>query len=146
MANDAVPKTAFITPDGHYEFLRMPFGLVNVPAIFQRVINEVFGNLRFTRVMAYLDDLLLLALSVEDGLNLLREVFTLFRSAGLTFRLSKCHFFLTKIDYLGHELTTEGLRPGEQKSKAITSFPRPKNVHEVREFLGLSGYFEKFVK
>lgn len=115
MAKESIRKTAFITPDGHYEFLRM-------------------------------DDILILTIIIEEGFELLREVLLLFREAGMTFRLSKCFFFPTKIDYFGHELSSEGLKPGELKTKAVTLFPQPKNVHEIRQFLGLTGYFRKFVK
>uniref|UniRef100_A0A1Y1KQJ6 Reverse transcriptase domain-containing protein n=1 Tax=Photinus pyralis TaxID=7054 RepID=A0A1Y1KQJ6_PHOPY len=134
--NDSVAKTAFVTPDGHYEYLRMPFGLVNAPAVFLRAINSILGKLRFTTAMAYLDDILLPSSSFETGLGSLREVFTLFRDAGMTFRLSKCQFFHEKLEYLGHEISPHGIRPGIAKIEAVEKYPKPTNVHEIRQFLG----------
>jgi hypothetical protein len=150
VAVESIPKTAFVTPDGHYEYLRMPFGLVNAPAVFQRAINSILGELRCHTAMAYLDDILLPSLTFQAGLDALREVFELFRRAGMTFRLSKCHFFYEKLEYLGHELSLEGslegIRPGCDKTKAIREYPRPTNVHEVRQFIGLTSYFRKFIQ
>jgi hypothetical protein len=146
MAEDSIAKTAFITPDGHYEYLRMPFGLVNAPAVFQRAINSVLGKLRYHTAMAYLDDILLPSTTFKMGLHTLREVFELFRRAGMTFRLSKCRFFHEQLEYLGHEISVKGVRPGQAKTKAISNYPRPKNVHEVRQFIGLTSYFRKFIQ
>jgi hypothetical protein len=92
MAEDSISKTAFTTPDGQYEYLRMPFGLVNAPAVFQRAINSILGKLRHHTAMAYLDDILLPSTNFSTGLHTLREVFALFRQAEMTFRLSKCQF------------------------------------------------------
>jgi hypothetical protein len=109
MAEDSIEKTAFVTPDGHYEYLRMPFGLVNAPAVFQRAINSVLGQLRHHDAMAYLDDVLLPSINFSTGLETLREVFMLFRQAGMTFKLSKCRFFHKKLEYLGHEISLKGV-------------------------------------
>lgn len=143
---ESISKTAFVTPDGHYEFLRMPFGLVNAPAIFQRTINQILGPLRFETALAYLDDVLIPSVSIQQGIERLKCVLTLFRDAGLTLKLNKCHFLLENINYLGHEISAEGIRPGLDKIKAVSDFPVPKNVHEVRRFLGLTSYFRKFIK
>jgi hypothetical protein len=85
MAKDSIPKTAFITPDGHYEYFRMAFGLVNAPAVFQRAINSILGKISHHTAMAYLDDILLPSTNFSTGLHTLREVFALFRQAGMTF-------------------------------------------------------------
>jgi hypothetical protein len=146
MAEDSIAKTAFITPDGHYEYLRMPFGLVNAPAVFQRAINSVLGKLRYHTAMAYLDDILLPSTTFMMGLHTLREVFVLFRQAGMTFRLTKCRFFHEQLEYLGHEISVKGVRPGQAKTRAISNYPRPTNVHEVRQFIGLTSYFRKFIQ
>lgn len=119
VAAESIDKTAFITPDGHYEYLRMPFGLVNAPAVFQRAINTILGNLRFTTALAYLDDILLPSANFEQGISALTKVLEVFRNAGLTFRLTKCHFFQSSIEYLGHELTLNGIKPGASKTNAI---------------------------
>jgi hypothetical protein len=146
MADDSIEKIAFITPDGHYEFLRMPFGLVNAPAVFQRAINSMLGLLRHHDAMAYLDDVLIPSSDFSTGLEKLREIFTLFRQAGMTFKLSKCRFLHTRLEYLGHEISMEGIRPGQSKTKAISNYPRQTNVHEVRQFVGLTSYFRRFIR
>jgi hypothetical protein len=146
VAEDSISKTAFVTPDGHYEYLRMPFGLVNASAVFQRAINSILGKLRHHLAMAYLDDILIPSTTFSMGLSALREVFGLFRQAGMTFRLSKCRFFFGQLQYLGHELRVRGIRPGQAKTIAIRDYPRPTNVHEVRQFIGLTSYFRKFIR
>lgn len=143
---ESVQKTAFVTPDGHYEFLRMPFGLVNAPAIFQRTINKILGPLRFDSAMAYLDDILIPSVTIAQGIEKLRMVLEAFRVAGMTFKLNKCRFLQTQIEYLGHEITGQGIKPGRDKIRAVSEFPTPKDVHEVRRFLGLASYFRKFIQ
>ncbi|KAJ3654853.1 hypothetical protein Zmor_014011 [Zophobas morio] len=102
MAPESIPLTAFVTQDGHYEFLRMPFGLTNGPAVFQRMLNMALGQLRFTKVLVYLDDVLIPAHSIQESLSVLKEVLEIFKQNGLTPRLSKCFFLSTEIEYLGH--------------------------------------------
>jgi transposase InsO family protein len=145
MADSSIQKTAFVTPDGHFEFLRMPFGLVNAPAVFQRLVHEVLGPLRFTSTLVYMDDLLLPTASYDAGLKDLEKVLKVLRDAHLTLRLSKCSFFQTKVDYLGHEISAEGVRPGSAKIKAVQDFKTPQNVREVRQFLGLTSFFRKYI-
>lgn len=139
-------KTAFVTPDGHYQFKRMPFGLCNAPSVFQRLMNVVLGSLSYTVAMAYLDDVIIPCDSLGEGLQKLRQVLDVFRSAGLTLKLEKCHFFKKKIEYLGFEISEKGVEPGSRKLKSIEDFPELKNVRDVRSFLGLSNYFRRFVK
>lgn len=146
MDPQAVDKTAFITPDGHYEWLRMPFGLSNAPAVFQRVMNRVLDPIAETGAFAYIDDVLIPAKTINEGLMKLRKVLEALRAAGLTIRLDKCQFLHSKITYLGHEIENGQIRPGDAKIRAVTAFSPPKNVHEVRQFLGLASYFRKFIK
>lgn len=136
---NSIPKTAFITPDGHYEYLRMPFGLVNAPSVFQRLINEALGNLRFGKVLVYMDDLLLPSSTIDEGLEPLEEVLRLLN-------LQKCEFLHIKIVYLGHEVSAAGISPGALKTDAVKNSKQPSNVHEIRQFLGIAGYFRKFIK
>lgn len=143
---DSISKTAFVTPDGHYEYTRMPFGLVNAPAVFQRSMNKILGALRFSTALAYLDDVLIPSGTIEEGMKQLETVLRLFKDAKMTLRLDKCFFLQTKINYLGHEISDEGIKPGQDKIKAVAAFPRPTNVHEIRRFLGLASYFRKFIK
>lgn len=138
--------TAFITPDGLYQFKKMPFGLVNSPAVFQRTINKVLGNTRFKSALAYMDDILIPGKHFDEELYRLEETFKLLQEAGLTLNLQKCHFFKENIEYLGYEISENGIRPGQAKITAVEKFPTPQNVHEVRQFIGLASYFRKFIK
>lgn len=146
MAKESQHLTGFVTPDGHYEFKRMPFGLANAPAVFQRMVNRILGNRRFEYALAYLDDVLIPSKSIDEMFQRLEEVLTLFRQYGLTLKLSKCRFFDNTVSYLGYEISPLGIQPSEAKTLAVGEFPTPQNVHEVRQFLGLTGYFRKFIK
>ncbi|KAG7310665.1 hypothetical protein JYU34_003468 [Plutella xylostella] len=138
-------KTAFVTPDGHFEFNRMPFGLANAPATFQRIMNQVLGTARHKEALAYLDDVIIPSKDIEEGMARLESVLELFLNAGLTLNLSKCFFFGRKVDYLGFEVSAEGIRPGSRKIEAVERFPTPENQHNVRQFLGLASFFRRFV-
>lgn len=138
-------KTGFVTPDGHYEFNRMPFGLANAPATFQRIMNQVLGPMRHKEALAYLDDIIIPSDSIDSGIKKLAAVLDLFSKAGLTLKLSKCTFFSSSVDYLGFEVTSEGIRPGSRKVEAVEHFPVPLNQHNVRQFLGLASFFRRFV-
>lgn len=146
MDTESIDKTAFITEDGHYEFLRLPFGLVNAPSCFQQMMNKVLGNLRFDRVILYLDDVYLVTDTVEENLKLLEEVLNIFSSNGLTLNLKKCHFFKSEIDFLGYKIKSNTVMPNESKVEAVKNFPVPKSVHQLRQFLGLISYFRKFIR
>ncbi|CAG9132567.1 unnamed protein product [Plutella xylostella] len=138
--------TSFVTPDGQYEFNRMPFGLANAPSVFQRMMNKLLGSARFNKATAYIDDILIFAKDADECLERLEEVLQLLDNANLTLNLAKCDFLRDKIDYLGYEISAEGVRPGEKKISCVLNFPRPENVHNVRQFLGLASYFRKFIE
>lgn len=138
--------TAFVTPDGHFEYNRMPFGLCNAPAVFQRLIHKVLRSKQVSGVLAYMDDIIVASESIAEGMTKLRNVLEVLKEANLTLNLSKCHFFGTCIDYLGYEISSEGIKPGLRKIEAVESFKPPSNVHEVRQFIGLASFFRRFVK
>lgn len=138
-------KTAFVTPDGHFEFNRMPFGLANAPATFQRIMNQVLGSARHKEALAYLDDVIIPAKNFSEGLCRLENILKMFSSAGLTLKLTKCLFFGHNVDYLGFEVSEDGIRPGSKKIEAVEKFPIPQNQHNVRQFLGLASFFRRFV-
>lgn len=138
--------TSFVTPDGQYEFNRMPFGLANAPAVFQRMMNRVLGSARFTEATAYIDDVLIYGKNVEECLERLERVLILLDKANLTLNLSKCDFLKDKIMYLGYEISGAGVRPGDKKVQSVLDYPCPSNSHSVRQFLGLVGYFRKFIR
>lgn len=146
MGDQSRHLTAFVTPDGHYEFKRMPFGLANAPSVFQRLMNGLLGSRRFSSALAYMDDLLIPSATIEEGFERLEDVLKVIQEAGLTLKLSKCIFFATTLEYLGYEISSEGIKPSERKISAVRDFPAPRNVHEVRQFLGLASYFRRFVK
>lgn len=142
----SIEKTAFITEDGHYEFLRLPFGLANAPSCFQQMMNKVLGNLRFENVILYLDDVYLVTKTVEENIKLLEKVLQIFKDNGLTLNLKKCHFFKTEIEFLGYKIKQDCVMPNETKLEAVNNFPTPRTVHQLRQFLGLTSYFRKFIK
>lgn len=146
ISENSISKTAFITPDGHYEFKRMPFGLCNGPAVFQRLMNTVLGRLRFGKVICYMDDLLIATNTLDENVEQLNEVLQVLDQNGLTINLDKCHFFQSSVRFLGYDISEEGIRPGKKKLKAVTDYPEPQNVHQVRQFLGLINYFRKFIQ
>lgn len=146
MDKASVKYTSFIVPDGQYEFLRVPFGLCNSPSIFQRFVNAIFRDLiREKIVLVYMDDLIVLSESEDDGLRNLEVVLTTAGQAGLTINWKKCNFLQKKIEFLGHIVENGTIRPLKQKTKAVMCFPESRNVKQVQSFFGLSGYFRKFV-
>jgi hypothetical protein len=137
--------TSFVTVQGQYEWLRMPFGLTNAPRVFQRYMDKVLKPVKqFAAV--YLDDILIHASSPKEAISHLREVFELLREAGLTLHLGKCAFLVQKVTFLGFEVENGMVRPGQEKTEAVSEFPRPTTVHNIRQFLGLTGYFRHFVR
>ena len=139
-----VPKTAFTTPYGLYEFLVLPFGLTNAPASFQRLMNHVVGHLSF--VIAYLDDLLVFSKTIEEHEGHVRQVLQLLRENKLSAKASKTELFKEEITFLGHVVSSSGLRPDTAKLKAISDWPTPKCVKDVRSFLGLGNFYRRFCK
>lgn len=138
--------TAFITPDGHYEFLRVPFGLCNSPAVFQYFINTVFRDLIKAKiVVVYMDDLIIPGVDEIDNLNNIKKVLKVAAENGLLIQFSKCQFVMRKVNFLGHILEAGLVRPSEEKTEAIRSYPQPKNIKQVMSFLGLAGFFRRFV-
>ncbi|CAK1595240.1 unnamed protein product [Parnassius mnemosyne] len=139
-------KTAFVTPDGQFEYTRMPFGLVNAPSVFQRAMNKILNKARVKYALVYMDDILIPAKTFDEGLLRLEEVLALLKEGGLTLKLSKCRFFFDKIEYLGFEISADGVRPGSLKTDAVSKFPTPLNQHDVRRFIGLASFFRRFIK
>ncbi|KAH0820498.1 hypothetical protein GEV33_002293 [Tenebrio molitor] len=145
IAADSVAKTGFVTPDGHYEYLRMPFGLANAPAVFQRAINNALGPLKDRVALVYLDDVLIPSTTIERGIEKLELVLTALAKAGFSLNINKCKFFQTTVDYLGRSVSAEGIRPSTGKVTALANSPTPGNVKQVRQFMGLASYFRKFI-
>ena len=145
IGQDDIPKTAFTTPFGHYEFKVLSFGLTNAPATFQAVMNRMFGHLHKFCVV-YLDDILIFSKTPEEHEEHLETVLRILERENLYAKLKKCDFNKAELLYLGHVLTRDGIKVDPAKISCITDWPTPKNVHEVRSFLGLANYFRKFVQ
>lgn len=145
MDPDHAPLTAFSTPQGHFEFLRMPFGLVNAPATFQRAMNSIFDDVLGDFVKVYLDDVIIFSHSMEEHVEHLLVVLQRLTNVGVKLKWSKCHFGLSSIKYLGFVLSGDGMSPDPEKTRAIAEFPVPHNVRMLRGFLGLLGYYRSFV-
>jgi transposase InsO family protein len=142
---DAKPKTAFITHMGLFEFNKLPFGLCNAPSQFQDLMNTVLQGLLYVNVLCYLDDIIVYSKTFEDHLEHLESVFTRLSVAGLKLKLSKCEFFMKQLHFLGHLVSSEGLQPDLEKVTAILNLPAPTDVSGVRSFLGMCGYYRRFI-
>ena len=136
-------KTAFVTPFGKYEFLMVPFGLAQAPAYFQLLMNKVLKGLKFA--MTYLDDIIIFSQDELQHLEHLEIVFSCLQEAGLKMKCSKCDFFKSEIHYLGHLISPEGISLLPNKLDSIKHMPVPNSVKEIKQFLGLTGYYRKFV-
>lgn len=138
-------KTAFSVPLGHYEFTRMPFGLKNAPATFQRLMNNVLSGLQGIKCFVYLDDIVVYGNSLQDHNLKLREVFKKLSEHQLKLQPDKCEFLKTEVMYLGHLITQNGVKPDPKKIEAVMNYPVPKNPKEIKGFLGLAGYYRRFI-
>ena len=137
------PKSAFVSSFGKWEFKRCPLGLAQAPAYFQRLVNEVLLGLTFA--FSYLDDILVYSTDMETHLEHLRKLFLKLREADLKLKEVKCNFLKKHIQYLGHIVSGKGITPMPEKLACIKEMPPPKMPKEVKQFLGLIGYYCKFV-
>ena len=142
---DSVAKTAFSTHMGLYEWLVMPFGLCNAPAVFERLMDKVLNNLQWHGVLVYLDDVMAHGASFDSALERLKKVFQRFRAANLKLKPKKCHLLAQEVDYLGHRISRDGVAPLSDKVSAIVHWSTPQNVDDLRSFLGLTGYYRRFI-
>ena len=145
MDPESKEKTAFSTPYGHLEFNRMPFGLKNAPATFQRVMDQVLTGLQGIELFVYMDDIVIYATSLEEHSRKLKSLLGRLKTAGLALQPEKCYFLKREIAYLGHVITQEGVKPDPKKIEAVEKFPIPKNKRNIKQFLGLIGYYRKFI-
>ena len=143
----SIKFTAFVTPCGQYEFLKTPFGLSISPTVFQRFINDIFRELIERKiVIIYIDDLLILAKDEKEALERLKMVLEIAAKHGLKIKWKKCQLLKTKIEHLGHVIDNGVIRPTPDKTLAVYNFREPTNFKEIQQFLGLTGYFRKFVE
>ncbi|KAJ9519727.1 hypothetical protein QJQ45_013405 [Haematococcus lacustris] len=146
IAPEDIPKTAFRTRYGHYEFTVMPFGLCNAPATFQRLMNDIFRQELDDCVIVYLDDILIFSRSHADHAQHLRRVLGLLQEHKLYAKLSKCEFGLSQTEFLGHIISSTGIACDPKKITAVETWPVPTTVQDVRSFLGLANFYRRFVK
>ena len=146
LAEESRPITAFSTPQGHFQWRVMPFGLKNAPICFSRLMGQIFGDLVGKNVFVYLDDIIIFDKNVDSHFQTLTEVMKRLTQAGLKIKTSKCVFLKRSISFLGHRVDAEGIHTLDDKIKAIKNFPQPTTVENVRSFLGLCGYYRSFVK
>jgi len=141
-----IPKTALKTHSGHYEFLVMPFGLTNARATFQALMNEIFRPYPRKFVLVFFDDILVYSTSLQEHLSHLEKVFPLMRQHELFAKLSKCCFGMAKVEYLGYFISKKGVETDPRKIEVIANWPKLKTQKEVRSFLGIAGYYRRFIQ
>ena len=139
-------KTAFVTHQGLYEFNVMPFDLTNAPSVFQELMNHVLKGIRNKYAMPYIDDILVYSRTFEEHMQHIREVFKQLEKPNLKLKLKKCEFLKTRVKYLGHVISDEGLEPDPEKVIKIHAMKPPTTVRGVRGFLGAAGYYMKFIE
>ena len=145
ISQEDCPKTAFRTPFGHFQFKVLIEGLTNAPATFQTVMNSIFAPYLRKFVVVYLDDILIFSRSEEEHQAHVRLALQVLQREKFFVTKAKSRFAQTEIQYLGHIVNAQGIRPDPKKVSAVQSWPVPQNVHDVRSFLGLCNYFRKFI-
>jgi transposase InsO family protein len=145
METEDIDKTAFASPFGHYEFLVTPFGLRNAGATCQRTIEKCLGDLNNRICQAYFDDVIIFSDTFEEHVIRLEKVLGKLRDANLKIKHSKCQLFMDRVKYLGHIVSHAGVETDKDKTDTLRTWPIPRDVKQVRRFLGFTGYFRRFV-
>lgn len=145
LAEDAVDKTGFVTKFGTYKWKVLPFGLTTAPSTYQRMMENILGDLIGVCVYVFIDDIIIFSADVEQHLVDLQRVFDRCEASGLRLKGSKCKMGASSVEYLGHRITSEGLLPTETNVKKVMDMPVPRNRDEIRSFLGLVGYYRRFI-
>ena len=145
MESEDIPKTAFTTSQGLYEFKVMPFGLTNAPATFERLMESVLRGLQWEECLVYIDDIIIAAASVPQALERMEHVFQRLQVAGLKLKPTKCSFFCKSVKFLGHVVSEQGVHMDPEKTQHVQDWLTPKSAKEVRSFLGLCSYYRRFI-
>lgn len=146
MKEKDIEKTAFSTNNGKFEFIRLPFGLKNAPSIFQRMINDVLHPLLGKACYVYIDDIIVFGRNKIEHIENLKKVFALLEGANLKVNLEKSKFLKTSVEFLGHTVSQDGIKPDPGKISAIQNIPAPKTLKDLKSFLGLASYYRRFIK
>ena len=144
--DEDVPKTAFRTPFGHYQFKVLSFGLTNAPATFQATMNDIFRPYLNKFVVVYIDDILVFSKTHQEHLQHLRLVLQVLRDNDFKIKLSKCDFERPEVKFLGHIVGQHGVKVDTDKVAVVQNWPTPTNMRAVRSFLGLAQYFRRFIE
>ncbi|KAL3987009.1 ubiquitin carboxyl-terminal hydrolase 12/46 [Sarotherodon galilaeus] len=139
-------KTAFVCPLGFYEFNRMPQGVTNAPSTFQRLMEKCMGEMNLKEVLVFIDDLIIFAPTLEEHERRLLKVLHRLKEFGLKLSVEKCMFFQKTVKYLGHVVSKDGVQTDPDKIETLKSWPVPKNLKELRSFLGFAGYYRRFIQ
>ena len=141
-----IPKTAFVTKYGLYEFSSMPFGLTNAPATFQRVMELALQGLQWEQCLIYLDDIIVFGSTFGEHIQRVFQVLARIKKAGLKLQPSKCHLLQRKVTFLGHVVSADGVLPNPENVSKVKTWPIPTSVTEIRQFLGLASYYRRFIQ
>lgn len=142
----SIEKTAFTVNNGHYEYLRMPFGLKNAPATFQRMMDEVLREYLYKFCFVYMDDIVIFSKSLSEHIDHTRKIFKKLAEVNLKIQPDKSEFLCKEVAFLGHIITPEGVKPNPTKIEAVQRYPIPRTQKEIKAFLGLIGYYRRFIK
>lgn len=143
---DDIAKTAFSCEFGHYEYTRLPMGMKNAPATFQRLMNDALKDYIGRICFCYMDDIIIFSSSLEEHIISLKKIFRRFKELNLMIQLDKCEFLKRETKFLGHIISEQGVKPSPAKVDAIRKFPIPSTAKEIKSFLGLVGFYRKFIK
>lgn len=141
-----IEKTAFSINNGKYEFTRLPFGLKNAPSIFQRALDDILREFIGRCCYVYIDDIIIFSKSENEHFEHIGNIFKTLEEANMKVQLDKCNFFKKEVEFLGYIITPLGIKTNPEKVRAIENFPQPQNLKELRSFLGMSGYYRRFIK
>ncbi|GKF32839.1 putative reverse transcriptase domain-containing protein [Tanacetum coccineum] len=141
-----IPKTAFRTRYGHYEFQVMPFGLTNTPAVFMDLMNRVCKTYLDKFVIVFIDDMLIYSKDEKEHEEHLKAILELLKKEQLYAKFSKCEFWIPNVQFLGHVIDSRGIHVDPAKIESIKDWASPKTPTEIRQFLGLTGYYRRFIE